>query len=273
MDFTNYPDIYIKSGSPHFLRGLSNSCFSDYFSIECVVDHMNDCETDDFIMRSALFHNVSDLAEISKITAYIIASVNGAGKLYNKDFSLIEITGIKRNTQIESYIYSPIDDLDFLGNLKNNLPLNVTPTNKSNNKVVTLFENALNDADLLLLLLYYNMENNWVVYNRILETIEYCIRATLNGVSVKSLIDDRKVKAFNNSANNFSIAGLEARHGPSAQQRPNNRDKMSFVDAHTFVRDVSKRFISEKYKKSARKSLVELLKFKSNSPQNTINSL
>ncbi|PPD11291.1 hypothetical protein, partial [Methylophilus sp.] len=77
----------------------------------------------------------------------------------------------------------------------------------------------------------FAMELNWVTLYKILETLETLMKQD----SFASPISSTDRKEFTNSANNFSIVGLDSRHGYKLVSKQNKTKAMSLSDGEAML--------------------------------------
>lgn len=108
---------------------------------------------------------------------------------------------------------------------------------------LALINKATEDVGLYLILKYFNMENNWVTYYKILESLEQLAKEE----SITTLsIDSEARKQFTNVANNYSLSGIHSRHGFKKNLKQNKTPAMRLSEAHDFIRDIAKQYVKAK---------------------------
>lgn len=107
----------------------------------------------------------------------------------------------------------------------------------------SLLHLATENQDVYFILRYLNMEPSWVTYYKLMEAVEQFAADK----SVDLGTDDKKRKAFTNTANNFSLSGFDSRHGFKQVTKQNKTASMALNEAHEFVTSMAKAFLRTAY--------------------------
>jgi hypothetical protein len=99
------------------------------------------------------------------------------------------------------------------------------------------------NEDLYLILKYFDQDESWANYYRLIETIETFAKdkkITLN-------IDESERKKFTNTANNYSLSNIDSRHGLKKIVKENKTPSMTIEEAYYFARRIAMSYISQVY--------------------------
>jgi hypothetical protein len=233
-------EFYLDGNSQYF-RGYAEGRENLYFDISGGIDHHNDCMNDDFRLSSVYFDDEDD-PEVVWQTGYELASLyNGVSSILSKDVRKLELAGLlhdgvivgkppKRNIlallgkpNISDYLYNQefekVKKLDvrfFMMNL------------------------ATEREDAYLILKYFAVEGSYINYYKTLETLEALSKKT--GVAIS--VDKKLRQAFTNTANNYTLSGLDSRHGFKQAVKENKTPSMELSEAHPFIARIAKEYLN-----------------------------
>lgn len=233
---------FLLDGDTQDFRSLSELPGTSYFSIYGGIDHWNDCRNDDFRMTTIYCEGESDPFVVWQIGYELLAFFNGASALFRYNYPKASIAALLYNgREMKHFSHQPVNAL--LGPApisRYRINEQITRSAKSSPKF-PLIHLATENADVAMILKYLDMEHGWVTYYRILEAVEGFAQA--KGVDLQ--IDRAERTAFTNTSNNFSLSGYEARHGFKEVLKTNKTKAMTLGEAHKFIFDVVKSFLSK----------------------------
>ncbi len=233
-------EFSIKGDSQYF-RCLSESQSSLYFNIYGGYNDYLDCMSDDFYLTSVYIDNEDDPDIVWQIGYELTSLFNGALIILNKEFRKLELKGLlcngtsvkmpeKKNVfallgkaNISGYIYNQ----EFKKLLKGDV-------------CFFMMNLATEREDVYMILKYFIIEGSYVNYYKTLESLESLSKNT--GIIIS--IDKKLRKSFTNTANNYTISGLESRHGFNEAIKENKTQTMTLPDAHTFVSLLAKEYLN-----------------------------
>lgn len=80
-------------------------------------------------------------------------------------------------------------------------------------------------------------------YYKILESIEEFAKKYSLNIHSKT---EAKRKSFTNTANNYSLSGLNSRHGFKDFIKENKTPAMTLTDAHNFISTIAKEYLQNR---------------------------
>ncbi|MEH2384120.1 MAG: hypothetical protein V7K27_35420 [Nostoc sp.] len=240
--FINNEWEFLLRGSPQTLWDLSQKIGSNYFHIYEVPDFWNDCSVNDYRLKSIYCNDENDYKIVWQIGYELISLFNGARSLFDSSYWKVEIEQLWNNGLRQDYYENP-DCFGLLGkpDISEEAVAHELQKAKSDIRLV-LLNKATEDEGIYLIFKYFNMENNWVTYYKILESIEYLSKKE----EITLSIDSEARKRFTNVANNYSLSGIHSRHGFKENLKENRTSAMKLNEAHDFIRDVAKQYIKTK---------------------------
>lgn len=253
--FSDGWEVLIK-GCPHDLRQLARESSGRFFSIYGGIDHWNDCPNQDFRLSSCLFDGLNNIDDLYAIAAELIRLFSGATRLVEYETSFTyEVAGIELNNVGQHF------SRDGRVRVPDNNKEPIIPDNESFFKYMAvdvrygLVELAFNNQDVWAILQYLSTPPTLDSLSKILDSIKgySCLKNTPFKVDT----DSDEYTAFGNTANNFSISILNARHGYKYIKNPkeNKTDTMSIATATNYVVGQAKLYLLSAYPilKSGRK--------------------
>ncbi len=243
MENYGYWEFLIGGGSQD-LREFSTGIRNPYFSVYGGVDHWNDCPNDDFRMKTIYCHNEDDPRIVWQIGYELISLFNGAACMLNKNFRKLFIERVlHKEKHVEFYTRTQVAALLGKPNLSQDQIKAELENVKSYDKRLWLLNLATENQDIYLILKYFDMEGSWLTYYKLLETLETF--ESEKGIDLKT---NKTIKEhFKLTANNFSMTGFDSRHGFKKLQKKIKKSSMSIEEAHTFIADMAKKYISRVY--------------------------
>ncbi|WP_319783984.1 hypothetical protein [Oceanisphaera sp. IT1-181] len=234
-------EFYLDGDSRYF-RGYSEGRQNLYFDISGGVDHHNDCMNDDFRLSSVYFNDEDDPEVVWQVGYELASLYNGISSILSKYVRKLELAELlhdgvrvgkppKRNIvallgkpNISDYLYKKefekVKELDvrfFMMNL------------------------ATEREDAYLILKYFAVEGSYINYYKTLETLE--VLSKKSGVEIT--VDKKLRKAFTNTANNYTLSGLDSRHGFKQAVKENKTPSMELSEAHSFVASIAKGYLDK----------------------------
>jgi hypothetical protein len=232
------------SGNSNELRRLTEGKQTDYVMFTGGVDHWLDCPNDDFQINSIYLRDDDDANTVSQVGYEILSLFNGASTIYERNYCKLELIGLVRNDEphklqekqaAHGLLKRPnIDQAQFEDFLR---------SARGHDRRTFLLMLATENEDVYQILKYFDMSLNWTTYYKILETLE--AHASTEKINLKCSATDRK--SFTNTANNYSLSGLNSRHGFKQSIKENKTPSMSIEQAHQLVTKAARTYLFAKY--------------------------
>ncbi len=230
---------FLLKGNPMGLRHICHESVNMYFYVYETLNHYLDCSVDDFRMTSSFCDGEEDLRLIWQIGYELISLFNGAAILDSVDFRKIEIEKLLNKEREVKWFPKE----ETIGLLNKSGFVNTTAIPRDAR--LWLVDLATTNEDVYLILKYFEMDQGWQTYYKLMETLE-----TFAKNESITLTATPEVRAsFTNVANNYSLSGLSSRHGFKVQVKENKSEKMSLDEAHIFIRNMAKDYLKQKYTK------------------------
>lgn len=195
------------------------------------------------LLLSGLFNTVKDAEEAIWLATDVVGLLNGITLLFSRELgqSPLRLTRAFKDACGLPMPIVPVDEPGFFIDVT--ASLNPMPRFKNGRSIGTdLISLAALDTGIYYLLRLFSFEMTWGNLYKILETIETL--AKRDGFDLKIVEGDRK--ALTNAANNFSLTGLEARHGLTLAGKPNNTPHATRALAFKTIRTASQRYLRAK---------------------------
>ena len=233
------------SGDPQDLRQLSKAGIStDYFRIWGGIDHWHDCLNDHFSFNSLYFENEQDSEIVWQVSYELVSLFNGASELFWQDYRKLSIHGI--NFQEKPVEFSA--KISASGLLQRPA---ISPRKRDDELMKALNASprlglvvlATEHHDVYMILKYLDLDRGWANYYKLMETVDS--HAALKKLQLVDVPADRK--AFTNTANNFSLAGFDSRHGFKQIVKANKTPAMKLEEAHVYITGLCKRYLQTAY--------------------------
>jgi hypothetical protein len=195
------------------------------------------------ILSSELFRRVGDADEAIWLATDAIGLLNGITLLVSRDLgqSPIKLTRAFKDNGALPMLTIPVDEPGFF--VETMASVAPMPRFKNARSVGTdLISLAASDTGIYYLLRLFSFDMTWGNIYKILETIETL--AIRDGFDLK--IGKSERDALTNTANNFSLTGLEARHGLKLAGKPNNSPRATRAQAFNTVRTASRRYLQSR---------------------------
>jgi hypothetical protein len=232
-------EFLLEGGSYSLLSSMCSFSDSAYFQVYEELDFMNDCSVQDYRFTSIYCNDEDDSDTVWQIGYELVSLFNGAHRLFREDFREVWIEQLWLNGNRQNFCKN-YGISGLLGRPDDSDKLVATELKKVQpNSALGLLVKATEHEDVYLLLKYFDMEQNWVTYYKILETVEEWSKKKGQRLCVDS--DERK--RFTNVANNYSLSGIHSRHGFKANLKKNKTSAMSLDEAHTFIRNLAKQYV------------------------------
>lgn len=187
-----------------------------------------------FLLSSIHFDNKANPQDVYSVASFVVAIINGCTKLMNVDtneHNSVWLGKLFKNGEVVNENYKCDVDLLSIDNLLNEIP-------KSN----AFLDQAFEEGFIRNLLLYCNEGWNLTNMYKISDDISNFLKSQGDDISNYVLKSD--YKAFGATANNFSVSGLQARHGKGNNSKP--KRIMNNEEASAFTRNYLK-IILKKY--------------------------
>lgn len=239
MGVKNLWEFLLEGGSYSLLDSMSSFSNSIYFRVYEELDFMNDCSVQDYRFTSVYCDDESDSDTVWQIGYELVSLFNGANRLLDKDFRKIRIDQLWLNGNRQKFC----ENYRICGLLgKPYDPDNVVSAEFQRSQPDITFKlliKATEDEGFYLLLKYFDMEQNWATYYKILETVEELSKKK----GQKLYVASGERKRFTDAANNYSLTGIHSRHGFKEQIKKRKKTPMVLDEAHDFIRDLAKRYV------------------------------
>lgn len=245
-------EFLIGGGSPHLLRewGTNHTGYDLHFYI---ADTPYDAPSDDFRFNTWFCNGVADVKKALEIGTELLVLLNGACNFFVKNhdnFYIADIwyngTRCSRNVTTLNPIQLDLLYFDFSKHEYEEHKKRV-----SHNTIFNLINLSKSRRDVYELLSLFSTRPDWRALSTIYEMVIYFAEER----SIFLNIDEEKENAFFGVANNYSVLGLYARHGPTKDggskrrwQDPNKpkgipAKTLSFDEASAFVREFVKNYL------------------------------
>lgn len=232
---------FYLNGDSQLFREYAEGRENLYFDITGGVDHQNDCMNDDFRLSSIYFDDEDD-PEVVWQTGYELASLyNGVSSILSKDVRKLELAELLHDG-VRVGKPSKINILALLGKPNISYYLYNQEFEKVKKSDVRFFMMSLatEREDAYLILKYFAVEGSYINYYKTLETLEALSKKTGIAISV-----DKKLKqAFTNTANNYTLSGLDSRHGFKQAVKENKTPSMELSEAHSFIASIAQEYLN-----------------------------
>ena len=232
-------EFYLDGNSMDFRRH-SEARENLYFDISGGIDHHNDCMNDDFRLRSVYFNDEDDPEIVWQIGYELASLYNGILSIHKNNYRKLNLAELLHNG---SALGKPP---------KRNIVALLGKPNISNYLYHQEFENvkmnghffmmnlATEREDVYLILKYFDNEGSYINYYKALETIEALAIKT----GIKITVDRKSRKAFTNTANNYTLSGLDSRHGFKQAIKENKTPSMELSEAHEFISSIAQEYLN-----------------------------
>lgn len=251
------------NGDIRYLRPFSSSQSNLYFNIFGGIDYYNDCENDDFRFTSVYFEEEDDPEVVWQIGYELSGLYNGISSIIteeNRKLSLVEL--LHNGSKTLKVPRRKVSALLGKPNISNSLYIEEFKRAKKSDVRFLMINLATEREDVYLILKYFDVKGNYVNYYKALETLESLSRKT--GIPI--IVDSKMRKAFTNTANNYTLSGLNSRHGFKEIIKENKTPVMELPEAHSFIASIAKQYLNNlangviygKYSKSFKINLSNL---------------
>ncbi|KAA8739125.1 hypothetical protein FE275_19360 [Pseudomonas koreensis] len=227
------------TGNSFDLRGMSESVGTRYFNVYGGVDHWNDCKNDDFRMNTIYTKGEEDPILVWQIGYELVSLFNGAAFLFDQHHRKVGIEAlVKGESKVD---YCPhYQKLALLGKPDlNQHQINQEILNVKDNARLLLLHQGTENKNFYMLLKYLDMPATWSNYYKILETVETFAKQD----SVDLQTNKTQREKFASTANNYDLAGFDARHGFKAIAGVNKEKSMTLDQAYIFISSVVKKYL------------------------------
>lgn len=195
------------------------------------------------LLLSELFNTVQDAEEAIWLATDLVGLLNGITLLVSRELeqSPIKLRQAFKDDCALPLLTAPVDEPGFFIDVT--ASLDPMPRFKNDQSIGTdLISLAASDTGIYYLLRLLSFEMTWGNLYKILETVETL--GERDGFDLKIVKSERD--ALTNAANNFSLTGLEARHGLKLAGKPNKSPRATRAQAFGTVRTASQRFLGSK---------------------------
>ncbi|MGK0547887.1 hypothetical protein ACSEE7_20565 [Halomonas cupida] len=235
----------VLDGDSLLLHNMNDSLSrTDYFRLYGGINHWLDCQDDNFFFDSLYFDGEDDSYAVWQTAYELIDLLNGAITLYRKEFYKIRPKSVNlKNREVKYCTNDKLQGLLGRPNISAEEHHIQLESSLREFKPLGWLVLATERKDVYMILKLLNLENGWVTYYKILETIESCCRE--NEFSID--IDTKTRKKFTNTANNFSISSFDSRHGFKEIVKENKTPAMNLDEAYEFIVELCKSYINMAY--------------------------
>lgn len=230
---------FLLEGSCQVLYSMCGHSGSAYFCVYEELDFLNDCSVQDCRFTSIYCDDEDNSDSVWQIGYELVSLFNGAHLLFEKDFQKIRIEQVWLNGTRQNFCEN-LGQSGLLGkpNALNEVVAAELRKPQSDTALKFLIQ-ATEEEDIYLLLKYFDMEQNWVTYYKILESVEEWSKKK----GQRLCVDSSERKRFTNAANNYSLSGIHARHGFKENLKKNKTGVMNLNEAHDFIRNLAKQYV------------------------------
>ncbi|MGS0497361.1 hypothetical protein ACU8V4_09235 [Pseudoalteromonas mariniglutinosa] len=234
-------EFYLNGDSRNF-RGYAEGRKNLYFDISGGIDHYNDCMNDDFRLSSVYFDD-EDEPEVVWQIGYELASLyNGVSSILSKDSRKLELAELLHNgVRVGKTPKKNILALLGKPNISDSLYNQEFEKVKKLDVRFFMMNLATEREDAYLILKYFAVEASYINYYKTLETLEELSDKT--GIAIS--VDKKLRKSFTNTANNFTLSGLDSRHGFKQALKENKTPSMKLSEAHLFIASIAKDYLNK----------------------------
>lgn len=233
------------NGDSNDLRHISEFGIStDYFRVWGGIDDWHDCRNDHFSFNSLYFEGEEDMEMVWQVAYELLSLFNGASELYERCYRKLTIHGI--HLRDKPLFYS--EQLVAQGLLGRPLISRkrrddeMKKAKKGGSRLALLVLATEND-DVYMILKYLDLGRGWADYYKLMETIDS--HAAIKSITVSDNQSTRK--SFTNTANNFSLARFDSRHGFKQMVKQNKTPAMTIEDAHRYVTALARSYLTAAY--------------------------
>lgn len=219
---------------------------SDYFRVWGGVDDWHDCPSDRYFFNTLYFEYARDEETIWQMTYELLDILNSTTEFFSLEAWKQSVVAI-RHKDVPITFRPKAKVVALIGR----------PARMSYHKWRQHMDDALKSSPRLALLVlatekedirtmlkYFSVPGSWSTYYKILETMETLARKN-KGVSVPVSRAERS--RFTNSANNFEVVGIDARHGMMPHGRENPVEPMTLEEGHAFITGFCKSYLNLVY--------------------------
>ncbi|MEZ8379540.1 hypothetical protein [Vibrio sp. 10N.222.55.A1] len=228
---------FLLSGDLRLIRSFSEQRTSVYFDVSGGVDHWHDCMNDDFRLSSIYFDEEESPETVWQVGYELTSIFNGICLILDSNHQRLKLDELLHNgvsvLKPEKQIHMAV--LGHPGSLTNDMVFNEFQAAKSKNIRLFMLNLATEREDVYLLLKYFDLYHDWVNYYKMYETLEAFSKIT--GIDIN--IDNKQLKAFKNTANNYQFSGIQSRHGFKKTIASNKTPSMDLAEAHKFIADIA----------------------------------
>lgn len=192
-----------------------------------------------FLLSSIHFDDKENPKEVYAIATIIVALINGYTKLINidpKEHTSVWLGNLYKNGEKVQEKYK--HEIDLL-----NIDVFFNKKSKSNDFI----NQAFNEGLIRNILLYSNADWNLVNMYKIKEEINTFLQQKEDNIS--NYVDAGDSSAFGATANNYSVSGLNSRHGKKSTNKKTKKESkriMTIEESSIFIRDLIKK-VMDKY--------------------------
>ena len=238
---------FLLDGDTQEFRNLVYQPGTILFNLYGGVDDWNDCPNDDFRLSTLYCDGETDINVVWEVGNELISLFNGASVLYKRDYKKASICNLLHNgalcasSEIKHEYHmrpaplgTPKCSDDILEKLEDQ-------AKKLSKKLRLLYLATINN-DVYCILKYLAMEENWVNYFNLVETIE-----TFSGTYPVHPFSKTKRDTFRRNAGTFSVSGFDSRHGFKDIAKEAPPKTMLISEAYNLVVSAAEHYLQEKY--------------------------
>lgn len=232
---------FYLDGETRDFRSFSEAQRSLYFHISGGIDHYHDCMNDDFRFSSVYFDDEDDPEVVWQIGYELASLYNGISSILGKVRRKLELADLIHNgVKVRKPPKRNIVALLGKPSISDHLYSQEFERVKQANVRFFMINLATEREDAYLILKYFDIEESYINYYKILETLEALSKKT--GIPIS--VDQKLRKAFTNTANNYTLSGLDSRHGFKEAVKENKTPSMELSEAHSFVTSIAKEYLN-----------------------------
>lgn len=245
MSGKNGWEVQLADGDPMLLHELVyHNDSRGHFWVWGGVDDYNDCRSDHFSFNSSYLDDISDDEDLAWQVAHeLLSLLNGAVALCMEDAYPFRVLAVLR----DGYNTSWVEKRSASG-LLGPLPANAGRSRDSDDSasIFRILALACEYPDAYLIVKMFDQKKGWITYYKILETIEsYSSKYNLD-----IPVDKEIHRSFKLTANNFSVSGLDSRHGFKEQVKEIKTPAMTLESAYDFISSHAHAYLVARYGRS-----------------------
>ncbi len=208
------------------------------------IDYWNDCRNDHFSFNSIYFEGEQDEELVWQVAYELLSLFNGASELFERGYRKLSIHSISLRGLSLNYrdqlVAQGLLERPQISPARREEELQKAKKASSRHTMLLL---ATENEDVYMILKYLDLGRGWADYYKLMETID-------SYAAIKSLTvpdDDKLRTSFTNTANNFSLAKFDSRHGFKKVLKQNKTPAMNIEEGHRYVTGLARNYLLAAY--------------------------